>query len=176
MASIMPDLTVALSEKLGRGDLVDLCDATEEAIRDGIGFGWVRPPSHQRLEAYWKGVLIVPERDLFMGRLDGTVGGSIQLLKPPPNFEAGIFSASIDTHFVVPWARGHGLAKVLLEAAEQGAKEAGMSVIRLDVRATQARAIALYEGCGYQRWGTLNKYHMVNGELVAGYFYVKDLI
>ena len=48
----MPDLTVALSEELSRGDLVDLCDATEEAIRDGIGFGWVRPPSHQRLEAF----------------------------------------------------------------------------------------------------------------------------
>ena len=35
-----------------------------------LGFGWVRPPSDQRLEAYWKGVLIVPERDLFIGRLE----------------------------------------------------------------------------------------------------------
>ena len=89
----MPTLTVTLAGELRRGDLVDLCDATDEAIRDGIGFGWVRPPSDQRLEAYWKGVLIVPERDLFIGRLDGTVAGSVQLLKPPPNFEAGIFSA-----------------------------------------------------------------------------------
>ena len=101
----MPSLTVMLAKELKRVDLVELCDATDTAIRDGIGFGWVRPPSHQRLEAYWKGVLIVPERDLFIGRLDGTVAGSVQLLKPAPNFEAGIFSASIDTHFVVPWAR-----------------------------------------------------------------------
>ena len=172
----MPTLTVTLAGELRRGDLVDLCDATDEAIRDGIGFGWVRPPSDQRLEAYWKGVLIVPERDLFIGRLDGTVAGSVQLLKPPPNFEAGIFSASIDTHFVVPWARGHGLAKMLLEAAEQGARESGLSVMRLDVRETQTRAIAVYEGCDYRRWGTLKKYHMVDGELIAGYFYVKDLV
>ena len=172
----MPTLTVSRAEELRRGDLVDLCDATDEAIRDGIGFGWVRPPSNQRLEAYWKGVLIVPERDLFIGRVDGTVAGSVQLLKPPPNFEAGTFSASIDTHFVSPWARGHGLAKVLLEAAEKGAREAGLSVMRLDVRATQTRAIALYEGCHYRRWGTLQKYHMVDGQLVAGYFYVKDLL
>ena len=75
-----------------------------------------------------------------------------------------------------PWARGHGLAKVLLEAAEKGAREAGLSVMRLDVRATQTRAIALYEGCHYRRWGTLQKYHMVDGQLVAGYFYVKDLL
>ena len=172
----MPTLTVSRAEELRKGDLVDLCDSTDQAIRDGIGFGWVRPPSHQRLEAYWKGVLIVPERDLFIGRVDGTVGGSVQLLKPPPNFEAGTFSASIDTHFVAPWARGHGLAKILLETAEQGAREAGLSVMRLDVRATQTRAIALYEGCHYRRWGTLEKYHMVDGQLVAGYFYVKDLL
>ena len=172
----MPTPTVSPVEELRRGDLIDLCEATDQAIRDGIGFGWVRPPSHQRLEAYWKGVLIVPERDLFIGRVDGTVAGSVQLVKPPPNFEAGTFSASIDTHFVAPWARGHGLAKVLLEAAEEGGREAGLSVMRLDVRATQTRAIALYERCHYQRWGTLEKYHMVDGQLVAGYFYAKDLV
>ncbi len=172
----MPELSVTLATELTRGDLIDLCEATDSAIRDGIGFGWVRPPSLQRLEAYWKGVLVVPERELFIGRVDGTVAGSVQLLKPPPNFEAGIFSASIDTHFVAPWGRGHGLAKLLLEAAEKGARGAGLSVIRLDVRESQERAIALYERSNYQRWGTLNKYHMVNGELIAGYFYVKDLV
>ena len=99
----MPELSVTLATELTRGDLLDLCEATDSAIRDGIGFGWVRPPSLQRLEAYWKGVLVVPERELFIGRVDGTVAGSVQLLKPPPNFEAGIFSASIDTHFVAPW-------------------------------------------------------------------------
>ena len=117
----MPKLTVELVEKFRRVDLIDLAEATHEAINDGIGFGGVRPPSNQRLEAYWKGVLVVPERDLFVGRLDESVAGSIQLLRPPPNFEAGVFSASIDTHFVAPWARGHGLAKILLEAAEEAA-------------------------------------------------------
>ncbi|MDP6516039.1 MAG: GNAT family N-acetyltransferase, partial [Alphaproteobacteria bacterium] len=129
----------------------------------------------ERLESYWKGVLLVPERSLFIGRLDGTVAGSVQLLKPPPNFEAGTFGAGIDTHFVAPWARGHGLAGELLAAAESAARDHGFSVMRLDVRATQIRAIALYESRGYQRWGTLDKYHMVDGEMISGYFYVKDL-
>ena len=171
----MSETSVEAAEKITRGDLADLCDATVEAIGDGIGFGWVRPPARQRLEAYWKGVLVVPQRDLFLGRHDGTVAGSVQLVKPPPNFEAGTFSASIDTHFGAPWARGHGLAKKLLEAAEAGALEQGFSVMRLDVRATQDRAIALYESSGYERWGTLDKYHMVGGDMIAGYFYVKDL-
>ncbi len=171
----MSETTVDAVDKLGRGDLADLCDATVEAIRDGIGFGWVRPPTHQRLEAYWKGVLLVPERALFIGRLDGTVAGSVQLLKPAPNFEAGTFGAGIDTHFVTPWARGHGLAGALLAAAEAAARAQDYSVMRLDVRATQTRAITLYESHGYRRWGTLDKYHMVDGEMIGGYFYVKDL-
>jgi len=171
----MPTLAVERVEQLGRGDLVDLCTATVDAIRDGIGFGWVRPPTHQRLEAYWKGVLLVPERALFVGRVDGVVAGSVQLVKPVPNFEAGRFTAHIDTHFVAPWARGHGLARRLLEAAEEAAREAGFNVIRLDVRATQERAIALYESCGYRRWGTLDLYHKVDGEMIAGHYYVKDL-
>ncbi|MEE2694636.1 MAG: GNAT family N-acetyltransferase [Pseudomonadota bacterium] len=171
----MTELTVELVEKFRRVDLIDLAEATQEAINDGIGFGWVRPPSNQRLEAYWKGVLVVPERDLFVGRLDDSVAGSIQLLRPPPNFEAGVFSASIDTHFVAPWARGHGLAKMLLEAAEAAALKSGLTVMRLEVRASQERAVALYQSCGYKRWGTLEKYHLVAGKFVAGYFYAKDL-
>jgi RimJ/RimL family protein N-acetyltransferase len=47
--------------------------------------------------------------------------------------------------------------------------------MRLDVRAKQTRAIALYESYGYERWGTLDRYHKVNGEMVAGHFYVKNL-
>lgn len=171
----MPELAAAKVEKFGPGELVELCTATVEAIRDGIGFGWVRPPSKQRLEAYWRGVLLVPERVLFVGRADGSVAGSVQLVKPAPNFEAGHFTCHIDTHFVAPWARGHGLARMLLEAAESEARGSGFSVMRLDVRATQDRAITLYEHCGYERWGMLDRYHKVNGEMIAGYFYVKSL-
>ena len=53
-------------------DLDDLCEATESAIAEGGGFGWLKPPPRQVLENYWKGVLLVPERRLFVGRLDGS--------------------------------------------------------------------------------------------------------
>jgi ribosomal protein S18 acetylase RimI-like enzyme len=171
----MPELAVINVKRFRHGELAELCEATDDAIRDGIGFGWVQPPARHRLEAYWRGVLLVPERELLIGRIDGVVGGSVQLVKPGPNFEAGHFAAHIDTHFVALWARGHGLARRLLEAAEARAREHGFSVMRLDVRTTQTRAIALYESSGYERWGTLDRYHKVNGEMIAGHFYVKDL-
>ena len=48
-------------------------------IIEGGGFGWLKPPPRQVLENYWKGVLLVPERRLVVGRLDGIIAGSAQL-------------------------------------------------------------------------------------------------
>ena len=49
-------------QRLEYGDLDDLCDATESAIIEGGGFGWIRVPPRKVLENYWKGVLTIPER------------------------------------------------------------------------------------------------------------------
>ncbi|MEE2980373.1 MAG: GNAT family N-acetyltransferase, partial [Pseudomonadota bacterium] len=51
---------------LSRRDLNGLCDATEAAITDGNGFGWLKPPQRRVLEGYWRGVLLVPGRDLLV--------------------------------------------------------------------------------------------------------------
>lgn len=156
-------------------DLTELVQATEDAVREGIGFNWVLPPGRDVLETYWKGVLVVPERVLFVGRLDGTLAGSIQLVKPGISKETSSFSASIEGHFVAPWARGHGLAKMLLEAAEREARAQGFSILKLSVRQTQERALRLYEEHGYVKWGVLPCYEIVNAQMIAGNFYYKNL-
>ncbi len=156
-------------------DLTELVQATEDAVRDGIGFNWLLPPGKDILETYWKGVLVVPERVLFGGRLDGTLAGSVQLLKPGPSKETTSFCVSLEAHFVAPWARGHGMAKMLLEAAEREARAQGFSVLRLSVRQTQEAAIKLYEESGYTCWGVLPTYEFVNAQMIAGRFYYKNL-
>lgn len=156
-------------------DLTELVAATEDAIREGIGFNWVLPPGKDVLETYWKGVLVVPERVLFAGRLDGTLSASVQLVKPGPSKETSSFAASIEAHFVAPWARGHGLAKLLLEAAEREARAQGFSVLKLSVRETQDAAIKLYEESGYHHWGTLPYYEFESAQMIAGRFYYKNL-
>lgn len=163
-------------DKLKTGDLHDLCDAADDAIRSGGGFGWLEPPAREVMERYWKGVLVVPERILFVGRLDGVICGSAQLVKPPRNNEAQAHAATLTTGFVAPWARGHGLARKLTLAVEAAAREEGFAVLNLDVRATQEAAITLYEHLGFRRWGTHPRYARVDGRTVAGHFYVKDLI
>jgi ribosomal protein S18 acetylase RimI-like enzyme len=168
-------VSIEAVDKLSRADMNDLCEAAEGAIRSGGGFGWVSPPPREVLEAYWRGVLLVPERTLFVGRLDGVIGGSAQLVRPTRNNEAVAHAASLTTSFVAPWARGHGVARALVMAVEGRAREDGYMVLNLDVRATQVAAIALYEHLGFSRWGTHPRYARVKGKWVAGYFYSKDL-
>ena len=161
--------------RFGGTDLEDLCRATEAAIQDGNGFGWLRVPPRDKLESYWRGVLLVPDRQLVVARLDGTVVGSAQLVRPPANNEAQAFAAMVTTFFVAPWARGHGLARELTLAVESYARREGFKVLNLDVRETQSAAIKLYESLNYARWGKNPKYALVEGKMITGHHYYKEL-
>ncbi|WP_281683490.1 GNAT family N-acetyltransferase [Thalassobaculum salexigens] len=160
---------------LSVGDLNDLCDAAEAAIIDGGGFGWLTPPPRETLEAYWRGTLLIPDRDLFVGRLDGVIAGSSQLHRPPRNNEAQSFACNFTTSFVAPWARGHGLARDLTQIAENHARKLGFEVMNLDVRETQRAAIRLYEALGFQKFGEHPYYARTRDGYVRGLYYFKNL-
>lgn len=157
------------------GDINDLCDATDAAIEGGGGFGWVTLPERDVLERYWQGVMAMPTRALFVARLDGVICGTCQLLKPPVNNEAQSFSIQLTTNFVAPWARGYGLAKMLVEEAEAYARKEGVEVINLDVRETLAEAMKMYESLGFKRIGEHPCYAKVDGKVLKGYYYCKVL-
>lgn len=168
-----PSPTVELLTEISSGDLHDLCDATDAAIEAGGGFGWVKLPARETLERYWRGVLTIPARYLLVARLDGVICGTAQLITPPRNNEAQSFAVNLTGHFIAPWARGHGLARMLLEEAEKKAREEGFDVINLDVRETQTAAIKLYEGMGYVHFGTHPHYAKVENKIIAGRYYFK---
>ena len=156
-------------------DLHALCEATHAAILDGGGFGWVSTPDRRTLENYYRGVLLVPERELFVARLNGTIYGSAHLVRPPRNNEAQAFSAQLMHAFVAPFARGHGLARLLVMGVEERARDLGYHVLNLDVRETQSAAISLYESLGYVRWGVHPEYALVRGKVIQGAYYFKRL-
>jgi ribosomal protein S18 acetylase RimI-like enzyme len=170
-----PTISVERLTAFKKTDLPDLCDAADAAIEAGGGFGWVRPPPRHVFESYWKGTLLIPERQVFVGRLDGTIAASAQMARPARNNEAQGFSATLMTSFVAPWARGHGLAKLVTVAVEEAARESGAHLINLDIRETQTAAIQLYETLGYTRWGVHPHYAKVDGKLIRGFFYYKFL-
>jgi ribosomal protein S18 acetylase RimI-like enzyme len=170
-----PKTAVEPLESFAATDLEDLCDAAEDAIKAGGGFGWLAAPPRHIMEAYWRGVLLVPERRLFVARLDGTICGSAQFSRPPRNNEAQAFAAQLTSNFIAPWARGHGLARRIVLVVEEAARAAGFAILNLDVRATQEAAIQLYESLGYVRWGTHPAYARVDGRAIPGHFYFKRL-
>jgi ribosomal protein S18 acetylase RimI-like enzyme len=170
-----PDLFVERLRQFNEHDLATLCEATDAAIIDGGGFGWVNPPGRRALETYFRGVLLVPERELFVARLNGDIVGSAILVRPPRNNEAQAFAASLMHAYVAPYARGHGLARRLTRAVEERARELGYHIMNLDVRETQTAAIRLYQSMGYIRWGEHPEYALVRGQSVTGFFYYKRL-
>ncbi len=175
--AVQPPRQIAVErvERLSEADLADLAEATDAAIIEGGGFGWVEPQGRAALERHFRGVLLVPERELFVARLDGHAVGSALLVRPPRNNEAQAFAATLTHAYVAPYARGFGLARLMVTKAEERAAALGHRVINLDVRETQATAIALFQSLGYQHWGTHPFYARVGGQTVAGLYYMKTL-
>jgi ribosomal protein S18 acetylase RimI-like enzyme len=169
------EMSVERASELDDDELHALCEATDAAIIEGGGFGWLKSPGRQALERYFRGVLLVPERELFIARYQGSVVGSAQLVRPPRNNEAQAFAATLMHSYIAPYARGHGLARMLTQRVEEGARSLGYHVLNLDVRETQTAAIRMYESLGYVRWGEHPVYARVGGKTVRGFFYCKTL-
>jgi len=175
MSDVSESLLVERAAELDDDDLQALCEAADAAIIEGGGFGWVKSPGRLALTSYFRGVLLVPERELFIGRLNGTIVGSAQLVRPPRNNEAQAFAATLMHAFIAPYARGHGLARLMTQRVEDGARALGYQVLNLDVRESQEPAIRLYEGLGYHRWGEHPAYARVGGRTIRGLYYTKLL-
>ena len=175
MTDRKPTTSVETVSKISNGDLHELCEATEAAIQDGGGFGWIKIPDRKTLEDYWRGAIIIPERVIIIGRIDGVVASSCQIVRAPKNNEAQKFACQLTTFFVTPWARGHGLAPMMLEEAEAFSRSEGYSMINLDVRSTQDSAIKRFDDAGYVHFATHPKYAFVNGQYVSGNFYYKEI-
>ncbi len=157
------------------GDLEQLCDVADEAIIDGNGFGWLNPPPRQIQEAFWKGIMLMPFRELYVARLDGDIVGTGQLVKPFDNNEAGRHIAQIATFFIGPNVRGHGLGLGLLSVIEMSAREQGFKILEVDVRETQNAAISLISNAGFERWGVKSDYAWTGDQFVDGFYYKKYL-
>ena len=126
-------------EEVTDEDLEDLCDAAESAILDGGGFGWLKPLPRAVLGRYFRGVVLVPERHLFVGRLEDRVSAAIQLQEPPRNNEAQSHAANFGQRCLFPWARGHGIGPRLIQAVEGRATDLGY--LRLNLTYGQLRSM-----------------------------------
>ena len=78
-------------------------------------------------------------------------------------------TGEIKRMWIAPEARGHGIARRLLDALEEEARGFGMSHVRLDTNRTLGEALALYRKAGYRE---IARY---NDNLYADFFFEKAL-
>ena len=161
--------------QLSEVDLADLCNITEQAINAGGGFGWLRVPTREILNQYWKKIVSDKLNNLIVGRLNGVIAGTLQLSYDAPNIESRKNIAQIKRHFVAPWARGYGLAKSMIDFSEDKAKEENIKSIQMSVRETQDAAIQLFSNKGYKTWGENPYYAFINGSFIKGIYFYKNL-
>ena len=84
----------------------------------------------------------------------GALVGSAMVLFRRDSRAARLYSIAVD-----PAARGGGIGLALLRAGERAARARGADEMRLEVRADNAAAIALYEREGYRRFGRRDGYY-----------------
>lgn len=101
-------------------------------------------------EELGKGIFLVAERD---GQAVGYVG-----------CQTVLDEGYITNVAVSPDCRRQGIARMLIDTLTAQARERGLAFVTLEVRASNAPAIALYEGAGFGRVGVRKNFYTAPSE------------
>jgi GNAT superfamily N-acetyltransferase len=156
--------------------LPELSDLFSATVRDGASMGYMLPFPEEEAAGFWHGVAGAVGRGdmvLIVAEEAGRILGSVQLgLRMPPNQP---HRADLKKLMVHPDARGRGLSRLLMQAAEQAAIDHGRDLLVLDT-ATGEPAEKIYEHLGWMRAGTIPRYALFpDGRYCATTFFYKEL-
>ncbi|WP_411348312.1 GNAT family N-acetyltransferase [Paenibacillus sp. WLX2291] len=120
-------------------------------VHDGASIGFLPPLSEQEAGQYWEGVL-APGVILLIAEVDGQLAGTVQVqLCGKPN---GAHRADIAKLMVHPKFRRRGIARLLMEQAQQAAEQADRILLVLDTRDGDPSNL-LYQSIGYIQAGQI---------------------
>jgi GNAT superfamily N-acetyltransferase len=157
-----------------RDSIPDLCEVLADCVNGGASVGFMRPYGIDDAEAYWKSVAESVATDatlLFAGELAGKVVGTVQVgaAQMPNQPHRG----DLKKLLVHRSARGKGIARLLMDAAEREAANRGKTILVLDT-ATGSDAEAIYPRLGWQRVGIIPDYALwPEGGFCASTFFYK---
>lgn len=157
--------------------LRELAGLLIDCVEGGASVGFMQPLSLERALAFWHGVaadVAAGRRVLLVARKgDGRIAGTVQLVLAQPENQP--HRADLVKLLVHRQARGRGLGRSLMLAAEDEARRCGRHVLVLDT-AVDGGAEPLYEGLGWQRVGTVPHYALMpDGAPCATCYYYKHL-
>ncbi|RCW23261.1 L-amino acid N-acyltransferase YncA [Ciceribacter lividus] len=155
----MSTLIRLLNEEEALARVPDLCDVLCDCVDGGASVGFMAPLADADAVAYWRGVASAVGRNevLLLVAEDavGRVIGTVQVgfaLKPNQPHRADLMKLLVHRA-----ARGGGLSRLLMMAAEREARARGRWLLVLDT-ATGEPAEAIYERFGWVRSGVIPDY------------------
>jgi ribosomal protein S18 acetylase RimI-like enzyme len=155
-------VTAVLVQRFSAADFARHRTALNEILRDavdsGAGVSFVAPLPEETGNHYWEGVeteLLAGTAILLGGFWNDQLKGTVQLdLATPPNQP---HRCDIRKLLVHRSARGQGIGRALMLAAEREAVEADRTLLTLDTQ-TGSVAESLYRKLGYISVGTIPGY------------------
>jgi GNAT superfamily N-acetyltransferase len=145
-------------------------------VREGASMGYMLPFPPEEAADFWRGIAAGVGRGdvvLIVAQEAGRILGSVQLgIRMPPNQP---HRADLKKLMVHPDARGRGVSRLLMQAAEDAAIDHGRDLLVLDT-ATGEPAEKIYEHFGWVRAGTVPRYALFpDGRFCATTFFYKEL-
>ena len=135
--------------------IAGLADVTVDCVSGGASIGFMEPFGLEEARAFWTGVsdrLADGGRLLYVARdADGIVGTVQGVFAEMPNQPHRADIAKMQVH---RRARKQGVGAKLIAGAENGARDAGRTILVLDT-VTGSDAYRLYQKLGYQRVGEI---------------------
>ena len=166
--------------RLGGAEVIEHLDALVELLRDsvdsGASVGFLPPLARAAAEQYWRGVAgaaEAAERRVFALFEGGELAGTVQLQRAtmPNQFHRGdVMKLMVHTKY-----RGRGYSRVLMDAAENEAREMGLRLLVLDTKQGDV-AEGLYRKLGWTEAGAIPGYAFdADGTYVATVIFYKEL-
>jgi GNAT superfamily N-acetyltransferase len=143
---------------LSDADIAGLADVLIDCVEDGASVSFLQPLTQERSRAFWHGLAedVREGRRLLFAASDAEgIVGTVQVILSQPENQP--HRADIAKMLVHCRGRRSGVGAALMQAAEDGARAAGKTLLVLDT-ATGSAAERLYERLGWQRAGVIPDY------------------
>ncbi len=170
------DLQIRCLQTFSEREIQGLSDVLIDCVEGGASVSFMLPMTRNKAETFWRNSAasaVRGERQIFAAEDEiGTILGTVTVVLQQPENQP--HRGDIAKMLVHRQARRRGLGAALLQAAEQGALNAGKTLLVLDTASDDAER--LYVRQGWQRCGEIPDYAMLpTGELCATQIYYKYL-
>ena len=150
--------TVRRIERATEAQIEALAAVLADCVEGGASVSFMHPLSRDKARAFWRGVAddaANGERALFIAEdAAGHIVGTVHLVLAQPENQP--HRADLSTMLVRRSARRNGLGEMLMQAAEQTARDSGKTLLVLDTASDDAER--LYQRRGWLRCGVIPGY------------------